>query len=509
MKHKENTKASALLTVFLVIIICAILGSVFLLMSVNESKIATQQRVAATALHIAEAGIEQALDDLRQDFDSASPGWDADINGIDVSAVWDPTGTTYYELYPLAAFNDGTYHAQLRNVVGTNEAIWVRSDGTFQGTTKTIEVYARMRNVSIWGNAIFAGTGGTETAINGNVHIRGSVHILGDGLDTTELAVHLGGTAELIGNNYNTLRDERPDLALKVPALPTTDFGGDVGIETLFAELRVKRGRIQLDGTSAVGEEDVAGNTVKETIDGSYVTDGYEPGSELNVYSDNGYSNHYDLGDSITFPSLNDEVEGYANYYLYFEDQGVVVNDTTYPGSVAQLANIEPGSIFEYGDCAGSDNCISMDGAGHMTVKGQVYIDSGDFNTYKDSNGKEITYEGTGTLLVNGNVEITTDLMTVGADSFPNPSIIGILTPNTLTIGTNSQRAVMGVFFAENAISIDKQTNVLGTIVSKYFDMGGQVPRIYQVPETINNMPVGMPGDDGGWLLSIVSWQEL
>ena len=41
--------------------------------------------------------------------------------------------------------------------------------------------------------------------VNGNVNIRGSVHILGTGLLSTDLVVDLGGTAQIIGNNYRNL----------------------------------------------------------------------------------------------------------------------------------------------------------------------------------------------------------------------------------------------------------------------------------------------------------------
>ena len=66
---------------------------------------------------------------------------------------------------------------QLRNVAGETDAIWVRSSGTIGDITKTVEVYMRMKDISPWNNAVFAGKGASGTVINGNVDIRGSVHI--------------------------------------------------------------------------------------------------------------------------------------------------------------------------------------------------------------------------------------------------------------------------------------------------------------------------------------------
>ncbi|OGX08760.1 MAG: hypothetical protein A2Z88_00830 [Omnitrophica WOR_2 bacterium GWA2_47_8] len=68
----------------------------------------------------------------------------------------------------------------------------------------------------------------------------------------------------------------------------------------------------------------------------------------------------------------------------------------------------------------------------------------------------------------------------------------------------------MGLFYAETSIVAQKQTDVLGSFVSNYFDMGSNVPSIFQVPDTINHLPPGMIGQDGaGWYISIVSWEKI
>jgi len=108
---------------------------------------------------------------------------------------------------------------------------------------------------------------------------------------------------------------------------------------------------------------------------------------------------------------------------------------------------------------------------------------------------------------VEGDVTITTDLMTAGAVSYPN-NIIGIMSANDLTVGTNSQRDVMGLFYAENQIVVNKQTEIAGGIVSNYFDMGSQVPNIFQVPTVASNMPPGLIGGDNAYSINVVSWTK-
>ena len=505
-KIANDEKASMLLMAYFVIAILLGVGATMFLLANNQARMAERQRLTATAFHIAEAGIERTLYNLRQDVINVSgtmtPDWgDCNINGISISSGC-PSTSTYYDLpYADTNFNNGTYSVQLKN--DPSGDIWVKSKGTLNDVSHTIEVYVRLVNISPWNNAIFAGSGAAGAMINGNVDIRGSVHILGDGLSPGDFAVDLGGTSELVGNNYSGLD---PTLKDKVPALPTTSVNGET-VETLNAELRVKKGLVGLSGSATVGEANVDGNGVKEQIDGVYATDGFggNQGSAA-VYSDNGNTNAYDLGNAVQFPSLSDPVNGYSNYRAYLASLGaLVVND---PTDLNNLANVTPSSNFTVGDC--STNCISMDGSGNMTVKGVVVIDPnagaglpGNLDFEAAGSNKTITYSGTGSIYVSGDVQVNTSLITSGSNSFPT-NVVAIMTPKTMDFNQASSN-VMGLFYAETQITVQKQTNILGTIVSNYFDMGTNVPAIYQVPETVHSLPNGLISNNAFWYL-VVAW---
>ena len=489
---------------YLVIVVLLTLGAAFIVVSVNESRIAERQRRTTLTLHIAEAGIERALYDLRQDFvnDTSSPSWaDGGINGF---AIGPDTANFYSIAYSSTSLNGGSYAVQLKNVSGAGDAIWIKSTGTLGDVQQTIQVYAKIINVSPWNNAIFAGAGASGAMVNGNVNIRGSVHILGTGLQSSDLAVDLGGTAELIGNNYEDLV---ADLKAKVPALPTTLVGGET-VETLSAVLRVKRGIVGLSGSSGVGEANDPGDDYKETVDGTFVTDGWG-GTQgtTNVHSDNGTTNAYDLGDTVSFPSLSD-VDDYdgdgddETYQGYLEANALVISDSV---DLDVLADIDPNSNFSFSNANGS---ISMDGNGNLTISGIVYLDNGgNLNMSVDGSDKTITYAGSGSILAEGSVQIDVNLVTNGNNSFPI-NILGVMTPNI--IGFNEANIdVMGLFYAENQVVAEKQTDIVGTIVSNYFDMGTNVPSIYQVPDTINYLPAGMLGQGTIWVMKTVSWQKL
>jgi hypothetical protein len=493
----KNEKGSMLIISYFVIIILLGIGVTYMLASMNESLAAERERLSAVALsavafHIAEAGVERGLSDMRLDFANGGSWTDGTINGYPIA-----NDGAYHDFsYSPVVLNGGSYTVQCK--LDANGA-WVKSVGTTSGATHTIEAYAKIVDLSPWNNAIFAGAGASGSMINGNVDIRGSVHILGTGLNAGDLALNMGGTAQLVGNNYAGLS---ATLLAKVPALPTVVHNGET-VTTLNGILRVKKGIVGVSGTATVGEPNITGNGMKESVDAAYVTNGYGGNQGVNnVYSDNGTNNGYDLGDAVTFPSLNTAYPGYASYKDYLKAKALVISSAA---DLAKLNNITPTSSFAFSNTVGGvTNSITMDGNGNMTVSGIVYVDNnGSLNLNKAGSNKTINYTGKGSLLVTGNVGINVNLMTAGNASFPN-NIVGIMTPNIIDFN-EANINVMGVFYAENKITAQKQTTIMGTIVSNYFDMGTNVPAIFQVPATLNSMPPGMIGTSTKWY-SVVAW---
>jgi hypothetical protein len=67
---------------------------------------------------------------------------------------------------------------------------------------------------------------------------------------------------------------------------------------------------------------------VKETVYGSYVSDGFigNPGA-ASVYSDNGHNNGYDLGeDLLDMPIVADPYNGYPSYMEWFKSSALVIS---------------------------------------------------------------------------------------------------------------------------------------------------------------------------------------
>lgn len=433
----------------------------------------------------------------------------------------------------------------------------VRNGITTERTVKAV-VYFRRENVNIWGNAIFAGVGQAGKSINGNVRIMGSVHCLGDGEDytdldgdgrwdnnesytdrnrngqydlgetftdtdgdgkrdsqepfidangngtrdpaltNTDLAEEFSGTA-MIGNNYTGMP---AGLRAKVPDPPTTSFAGET-VESLNTKVRVKHGQVSLSGTASVGKSQATGNTVKETVTGTYVSDGFTGnGGTGNVFSDNGFANRYDLEDgTVTFPlvSIGSYTSGgttYANYLSYLQANAtVVVGDLNIQRGVARTISGPHGSLV-------------IDAAGNMTISGIVYVTG---NISFGPSKSTITYSGSGTLATPQSVYVHCSLMP--ATNFPRYDAMGLCAGQRIELATGSGDAQLTMalaMYAQHKIVSSKQNEIAGTMVASYYEMTN-VPRLYQVPELVDYLPPGLPGADPIWIVTadIESWQEI
>jgi len=502
----KNEDGMSVVIVFGIMILLGLLAFALVNRTVGERQITTYLVRYEIAFSAAEGGLEKALLELKRDFeDNTTPSWaDSFINDIRVGP-----GSIYDTLYNTTSLGDGGYFVELKNVPNglggfLADEIWVKSTGIADGGVKrVIEAYVELENLSPWDNVISAGKGSPEAVISGNALICGSVHILGEGLSPSDVAIEMSGTAG-IRNNYDGMPEE---LLSRVPAPPTTMLDGEE-VQTLEATLRVKHGIVNLSGTGTVGE-DILLNGYKRTVDGVYVTDGYGGGAGVgNIYSDNGTESAYDLEDIVQFPRLDDPYTDpktdtyYPTYQKYLWSIAYVVKDTA---GLTVLSNITPNSTFTIGD---TTNYISMDGAGNLTINGVIYIDScGDLNMNIAQANKTITYTGKGDILVTGNVNINVNLLTPDSpNSFPT-NILGVMTPNNITFSA-ADINVMGVFLGEDTLTVEKQTNFVGSIMSNYLILQ-QTPHIYQVPVLATNLSPNMIAGGPVWVIGVRTWREL
>jgi hypothetical protein len=494
----DSTDGYALAVVIILALVSAVMVAAFMGMTLTEYIIVDSNNDSITAFHVAEAGLEKGARLLYEDMvntpGGTTPSWRDGrfyFDSCDGGYVVDDAIThfpVFRVLYGPIEFAGGSYTVEVANIAGLDDSVWLRSTGTFDGKTRAVLSKYRIKNLNPWNNAIFAGAGAAGRAINGNVDIRGSVHILGEETNRGPVMEMSGGG--YVGNNYIGLPW---DLSSRIPMIAEMVDGRL--FESLDTEVRVRYGQVSISGSAGVGssgtgtiEYDAQIGDAKMRVDGTYVTDGWAGNKGASaVYSDNGTNEPYDLPNDTFdgFPKLSDPYETYDSYIDYLRARGLVISD---PAALAQLGNITRSSSFSYSNEYGS---ISADGSGNLTISGVVVIE-GDFGIGKDTSGM-VYYQGSASVLATGNVVIQNDLIVRSGQMFPTMSVLGLMTPNTITFD-RSQLYVQGVFYAEQQITSTKQTIVTGTFFSDYFDMGTNVPNIFQVPSVVYHLPVGMFG---------------
>ncbi|MBI4437210.1 MAG: hypothetical protein HY590_07360 [Candidatus Omnitrophica bacterium] len=497
----QSERGAMLIIMYMVIFILLVLAAAYLIRTTNEAKLSERARHASEAFYIAEGALQQILFDLRRDMANSSSWEDGSINGLAITPDDDNWQTVPYA---ATTMGDGTFQVELKEVEDKPTDMWVRATGVSGGITRRIQAYTGVENLSLWNNVIFAGTGQGGNAIGGNVDIRGSVHILGTALTSADVAMDMNGGGN-IGNNYTGMN---VTLAAKLPALVKQNFNGEM-VDTLNAVIRFKNGKLRLQGAVTAGQSNVTGNTVKETLDGAYVTHGYTGNTgAAGVNSDNGTANVYDADDSVMFPNFSNAYTydttgiSYGSYDAFVTAQGLSIPITKVDSSTDN---------FSYSNSVnGLPNSISWNkGSGTLTVTGIIYV-NGSFE-FGEKN-KTVLYEGRATFVAVGassDIKVHGDLLSKG--TFPTMDVMGFVAQRNVELQTgtgDAQSNMTGIFYAENEIKAAKQNQMAGTFNSNHFDMQN-TPSIFQVPEVVNNLPPGIIAEKPVFIMKIKSWQEV
>ncbi len=548
----RSSRGSALITAMTVLMLVFMTGAGLLSLAMQSTRRGRFDVLRARALALAEAGAEKAIHYLR----TVAPD-----NTRDGS--WRTTGRTE------TVAGQGDYTMVVQDGTGPNAGkLVVMATGRVQEgpivARRRVRVALKLEreDISIWNNAIFGGVGQAGRSINGNVRIRGSVHLLGDGeeftdldsdgrwddnepftdsnrngvynvgepytdsdgdgrrdarepwddvngngtrepaLTVTDLSSEFGGNSN-VGNNYLGMPAGLRNL---LPNPPTTGYSGET-VETLRAKLRVKHGRVDINGSATVGEPQFAGGSpaMKETMDGTFVSDGFGGNAGVGqVYSDNGTGRRYNLGDIVQFPTLTAPVVkngvSYSSYMAYLQATGMVIE-----GSITLTPGTPYGPVSD-----GRGNSLSVDSSGNVTIQGIVYV-NGDIRISRNGGNRNMTYTGRGTLVSTGSVIISANFVPSGP-TFPVQHALGVIARRRIELATqggDSQLALAGAYYAQEQIISQKQNELAGTFVTSYFSMQN-VPHMYQVPALPDNLPPGMPGGERLWIKTIRldSWRE-
>lgn len=556
LSHIKSRRGSGMIIAFFVLLLLSVLGVSYMSLSSQSLLVATRETLHTKALACAEAGVEYAIARLMESggvWRTEHPSSDGDDHDHDIQE----SGTVASGEQYSVCVRDGTTGGVCDGRIIITSTGTVTENGRSTSETVTVIVRIKRENINVWSNVIFGGVGQAGKSINGNVAIRGSVHLLGDGeeftdvdgdghwdsgepyvdtnhngqydqgepftdidldghrdarepfvdvngngtrdpaLTVTDMASEISGNAD-ISNNYDGIP---ADLKALIPPIPRDVYGGEL-VDTLSAKLRVKHGRVNISGSASVGFSNVTGNSVKETMDGCYVSDGYGGNKGASsVYSDNGSNNGYDLGDGVVTMPVIDQgtyTSGgvtYTNYLEYLR-----AHATVHTGNL----NIRNGTEMTI---SGPNGSLSIDANGNMTISGIVFVDG---NIDIGPSKSKIIYEGKGTLVTPQSTYIHCNILP--KTNFPRNDALGLVAGDRVELATgngDAQLTMALAMYAQHKVVSVKQSHIAGTMVGSYYEMSN-VPRIYQVPELASNLPPGMPGADPIWIVSISveSWSK-
>lgn len=504
----DSERGVGLIIALLMLAVVSAIGSTIIAGNMADLQVSSNYGNRAVAFYAADTGIDVTLRDLR-----ANPSWVAGlidpstwqpydpiptgvmVNGIPLtSVVAGDVSAGYWNLGGSTTLGEGSYSRQVLlppvvNLVGGDGTVTftVRADGAgglvelaAQRLRAGLEI--DVTGYGVWDNAIFADAGPAGNLINGNVAIRGSVHVIGD--EANPPTIQFSGTAD-VRNNYGDAVDHFGATdAAKLPALVPVEHNGEM-VESLEAVIRLRNANITLDGSSEIGESDVAGNSIKETMDKIRSDGTVTPAGQ--VYSDE-YGGYDAVG--LEFPTLDDpyvaaDGSQWNQHRDFLEQRGLLV-------PVTEISPDVPS--FAFADALG--NSITWDQAAEeLTIQGIVRV-AQDLRLGKqhgNPGSRGFEYQGTGTLYAPGEIEI--DGPVVPAGDYLTGGNLGLIAGNDVEIDYTAQINVFAAIYAGNLVQVTKQTNIAGAMVSRYFDMGTNVPSVFQVPGLPSNMPPGMPGD--------------
>lgn len=317
-----NRDGIALVTILLIVVVVGILTTGSLLLSVSNLRLSKNDASSTQALAVAQAGsaywraelvslyaymvenfelYEEAIEQYIADGNQVICG-----NYLAIGVDEDRDGTPDIgqdEALPTLEVPfraDGPGGEAVVTFRTRGAAVVLDARGRFGGARARVVDEFSVSTVDIWNNAVFAGNSAANATIDGRAEIRGSVHVLGEGLTSSDMALDLTGSFGM-GNTYKDLSKSLDVTAASMRL--TNDDPHD-----LCATLRAKRGYVKLDGSSQIGYQEASHTDVYvDNVTGIYTNDGIQGGTiNENVFSLNGMTAAYDAGNSFQFPRLED-----------------------------------------------------------------------------------------------------------------------------------------------------------------------------------------------------------
>lgn len=491
MREHQGFALVATLLIGMVILLLVLGAAVT---GIIDRTVTSNQHRANAAYYIAKAGLAEYKTNIYWNlvdyYNKYQTGWcQPPIAG----GIKDKSGTVILPLStwsPKQSFGGGSYRVRVDLSDGY---MVVTSEGYYGDGKSTLQLVATAGGgpATAWDNAIFAeGQSATANAINGNVSIYGSVHIVNGALQVDNSGFSTSGTAGVYNDYFGTGTANSDIQSTLVPIVGSSyAYNAD-----LCARLKVASGSVFLQGSSALG---YTGHPLYSVNLGNGNVYNSQPNQPKNEITD-----WHTSGGLVTlqYPTSAGINSGYQGYNLGFPTLA-----TNFPADVGYNANSSSNSncawlqqngtytlppadpASSHSGCTdGKGNSISWvtdssSAGGHLVIRGTIDLDAEQLVI----NGN-VSYSGQGAIRVgtasnDASAAITMDggaLTPADPGGYPNTDFLSFVTPGNISVTNLHGEATAFSAYAGQTFTVDKQAIVVGSIVAKSFDMGTNVPKI-------------------------------
>jgi type II secretory pathway pseudopilin PulG len=390
----------ALVTMLMVVSVVGILTAGSLILSVTNLQLTRNDATSSQALGVAQAGsaywraelvslymyMIENFDDYQDDIDAYNEAHPSEQiacgNFMAIGVDTDRDGTPDVgqgEMLPAISVPVGDQTGSAQVYFSTRgSAIVLDARGAVHGARGRMVDEFRVSALDMWNNAVVAGNSAANAVIQGRAEIRGSVHVLGEGLSSSDKALDLNG-AFALGNTYRNINSSITPTSAANPMRLTNNDPTD-----LCATLRVKRGYVYMSGSAQIGfAETQNADPYIDTMRGIFTNDGIVGGTlDANVHSINGMDAAYDAGNTFQFPYLDNVNsltsktwrEGLTQDALYLSKSFPALDDrNVYVGTTRDT--VADGEIFLTEGCFDANNggnglfTVNQSGANTAVIK--------------------------------------------------------------------------------------------------------------------------------------------
>jgi Tfp pilus assembly protein PilX len=457
LRSLRSERGSALLIAIGAVLILTILSIGLISIAQNDLGLSKKDKKSTQALHVAEAGIDKAIWEMRRlgsisgSFQVATSLGTATVTASESGDVWNITST--------GETNDGT-----RRVIKT-------------------EVFSLSYwNMVMASQSLTASGGGVNgtTSVDGPFYVRGSLELSGSSDITGGPLFVKDGLLDLQGNGTVGTPSEPIKLYLEQGYTGKTQ-------NVYCSSLSYNVPNINLPSLGQGEMQDLEIDAKNQSLDNKK---GYE---DATADESTSYSRKY--------PGVG------SGYYKVADDNSTVTTPLGSGGSSLVISSTTP-SFGDPGTEAGPKDDLAWDlPTKTLTVKGTVFVDG------PVTISTDIYYEGNGAIVANGDITLHKDVLAVDGThtKFPATACLGFVTPVNIYLENPSNNSltpnIEAALFAGQSVETDSNLCIKGALLTRNLEFGHPNGHLITADNLPDHLPEAMPGF-GENLVIVSGWHE-